>query len=337
MSETFSFAFKAISPMVLLMALGWWGKRVGFLDHHTLNKLNSFIFKTGIPALMFCNVYALDDLSDISIPLVIFVLISLVIITLVGIGLAYVFSDLIYQRGVMIQAAFRSNFAIIGASLSLALGGTAGNIVATSLQAPSILYFNIAAVVFLTYYSTQEVRKVNLLGLLRSILTNPLVIAQLMGVVCLIIRTIIPVDQEGNLIFSLSGSLPWFYAFLNSLSAMASPLVLILLGAQIDLTKVGSLKKQLISGIIMRLIGTPALGFFLAIAANKMGLLQINPAVISALIALYGSPAPAAGAVMAEQMGGDGELARQYVAWTNVLSVITLFVWVLIFRTIGCL
>ena len=223
----------------------------------------------------------------------------------------------------------------MGASLALALGGSEGSVVATSLQAPSILYFNIVAVVCLTFYSDHH--SIDARELARSILTNPLILAQLAGVLCLALRVIIPVDREGVLLFSLSGTLPWLYSFLCNLSEMTSPLVLILLGAQIDFTAINHLKKQLIVGVLMRLIGAPALGFLMAIAAAKLNLFLLTPATIGALLALYGSPCPAASAIMAEQMEGDGELARQYVVWSTVFSMLTLFLWALIFRTISWL
>lgn len=337
MADTFSFAFQAISPMVLLMLVGWWGRRAGFFDGHILAKLNSFIFRTGIPALMFCNVYKLDKLSDISVPMMIFALVSLAGLTLAGMGMAHIFAGSSRQKGVMIQVAFRSNFAIVGASLALTLGGTAGSVVATSLQAPSILYFNITAVICLTFYSDYGSHKINAMGLAHSIFTNPLILAQLAGVICLVLRTVIPTNEEGILLFSLSDTLPWFYSFLCSLSEMASPFVLILLGAQIDFTAASNLKKQLIIGVLIRLVAAPVLGFLMASAAAQLNLFSLTPAATGALIALYGSPAPAAGAIMAEQMGCDGELARQYVVWTTVASVFTLFLWVSIFRTIGWL
>lgn len=39
-----------------------------------------------------------------------------------------------------------------------------------------------------------------------------------------------------------------------------------------------------------------------------------------------------AGAIMAEEMGCDGELARQCAVWTSVLSMVSLFLWILILR-----
>ena len=44
-----------------------------------------------------------------------------------------------------------------------------------------------------------------------------------------------------------------------------------------------------------------------------------------------------ASAVMTEEIGGDAELARQYVVWTSALSSLSLFVLVLALRRMGLL
>lgn len=40
---------------------------------------------------------------------------------------------------------------------------------------------------------------------------------------------------------------------------------------------------------------------------------------------------------MAEEMGGDGELARQYVVWTCALSMLTLLLWIVFLREFALL
>ena len=66
-------------------------------------------------------------------------------------------------------------------------------------------------------------------------------------------------------------------------------------------------------------------------------MLEVTPAVLSALVGLYGSPVAAASAVMAEEMGGDAELARQYVVWPSALSMGTLFLWIFFLRSVRLL
>ena len=105
-----------------------------------------------------------------------------------------------------------------------------------------------AAVICLTAYSVNADRTVHAGGIIVSILKNPLIQAQLAGVLCLCVRGLIPVDSQGLPVFTLENHLPWLYSFLNSLAQMASPLVLILLGTQVDFRAVGDFKRQLVSG-----------------------------------------------------------------------------------------
>ena len=337
MAETFQFAFNAICPMVLLMLLGFYSRRKGFFDEASLKKLNDFAFRFGMPALMFCNVYSLESLADVSIPLMLFALMSLLGLTLAGVVLARLIAAHRGERGVIIQNTFRSNFAVVGATMAQSLGGSAGSVVATSLQAPSIIYFNVAAVICLTIYSNDASRRIRPGAILTSILKNPLIQAQLAGVLCLCLRAVMPLDSQGELVFSLSGSLPWLYSFFTNLSGLTTPLTLILLGAQVDLHSVGHLRRQMICGTAARLLLAPLFGLGMALLAGRMGLLAVGPAAVSALLALYGSPGPVAGAVMAEQMSDSGELARQYVVWTTVGSVFSLFLWVVLLRGVGLL
>jgi len=87
--------------------------------------------------------------------------------------------------------------------------------------------------------------------------------------------------------------------------------------------------------VVLRLVVTPILGFAMAFGAQHLGIIALTPAVVSALLAFYGSPVAVAGAVMADSMGCDGELARQHVVWTNTVSMLTLFIWIVLFRTVG--
>lgn len=137
--------------------------------------------------------------------------------------------------------------------------------------------------------------------------------------------------------FSLEKDLPFLYSAVDQLASMAAPLILIILGAQVNFSTIGSMKKELVVGVIQRLILAPAVGFLLGFLAQSLGWIQLTPAVVSALVGVFGSPVASASAAMAEEMGGDAELARQYVVWTYVLSMLTLLVWIFCLRSVGLL
>lgn len=337
MLDNFAFAFNAVVPILLLMLLGYYLKLRGLFNEDTLKRMNTFVFRFGLSVMMFCNIYSLESLSDIPLDLMAISLCTIIPITLLYVGIAMLVTDKPGRRGVIIQTGFRSNFGVIGAALATALCGTEGQRTATGIQAPSIIYFNIAAVLCLTAFSDSGDHSVDFGKILKRILTNPLIIGQFSGVACLVAREFIPRNADGTPVFSLSGTLPFLYSPLQSLGSMATPLVLVIIGAQVDFRAAHGLKKEIITGVVLRLIATPVLGFLMVFAARALGWITLTPAFVAALLAFYGSPVAVASAVMAENMGCDGELARQHVVWTNTISMITLFIWIILFRMAGLL
>ena len=334
MLDTFFFAFNAVTPMLLLMLLGCWLIAKHFFDDALLKKMNSFTFRFCISAMMFRNIYSLSSLEDIHLNIMGYVIVSSLVLTGMGWVESRLFTARRERRGIMIQNAFRSNFAIIGTTLAFSLGGAEGGAISASMQAPAIIYYNVVAVLCLTIYSDRPDRAVDVRGILKEIVTNPMILGQVAGLICLAIRMFIPRDAQGELVFSLAGDLPFLYSAIDSLASVASPMILILLGAQVNFSAVGDMKKELAVGVVQRLVLAPAAGFGMAFLAQRLGVFAVTPAVISALVGLYGSPVAAASAVMAEEMGGDAELARQYVVWTSALSMGTLFLWIFLLRTL---
>lgn len=126
MFDTFLYAFNAVTPMLLLMLLGWGLKAAHFFDDELLRKMNTFTFRFGISAMMFRNVYTLSSLRDIHLNVMVFVLVSCLVLTGMGWVESRLFTDRRNRRGIIIQNSFRSNFAIIGTTLAVSLGGAAG-------------------------------------------------------------------------------------------------------------------------------------------------------------------------------------------------------------------
>ena len=337
MLDTFFYAFNAIAPMLFLMLLGYYLRYTHFFDLSLLKRMSTFTFRFGISAMMFRNVYTLSDLSEIRVDMMCFILICCVAITAVGWAEAMLFTQQRSRRGVMIQNSFRSNFSIIGILLATALGGAEGGSIAASMQAPTIIYFNVVSVLCLIYFSDQPQRRVSPGYILKSIATNPMILGQVVGLACLIARQWIPRDASGELLFSIQGSLPFLYSAVDSLASMATPLILVLMGGQVDFSAVGAMKKELIVGIVQRLILAPVIGFCLAFVAQDLGVFTLTPATVGTLVGVFGSPVASASAVMAEEMGGDGELARQYVVWPCALSMLTLLLWIVFLREFALL
>lgn len=326
----------AVLPILLLILLGYYGRRKGFFHEQTLVEINRFNFKYGYSSMLFINLYNADLSNGLPLRLIGVVMLILTFLALMAWGIAGVLTDKRDRKGVLIQVTFRSNYAIIGMMLAEALAGSEGTAMVAIFQLPSVLFFNVVSVLALSVYSDSE-EKPTVGSILRSMALNPMIHGILAGGLALVIRQVIPTGADGLPVFSISGTLPWLYSALTYLSRMAAPLALIVLGANLILSDARGFMKELIGGTFLRLVGAPVVGFLILYLAQKAGIITLTPGLVAMLIALLGSPVATASAIMAREMKADYSLAGQLVVWTSVLSTASLFILVTVLKLMGWL
>jgi predicted permease len=330
MTSTFFYAFNAVMPIMLLIALGYLVGHIGFGSDAFFAQLNRLCFHFFLPVQLFTNMLAIRELSDVNWMLMLCGLGGFLLCLGAG-GLASHF--LIHdprQKGVIVQASFRSNQAIIGIVLSEALGGTAAVAVASVASAIFVPIFNILAVIILTVYSgkkgTISPRKLAL-----SVVKNPLIIGICAGLLVVFIRQTFPaVTTVWQTCFSQFTVLE---KVLTSLSQVASPLMLIALGARFDFKATGKLAGKVALGTVLRLIVAPVFGLGLPILLRVP--LGLTGADLAGLIAVFASPVAISSAVMVQEIGGDEQLANQLVVWSSIFSMFTLFLLAYVLRMTG--
>ena len=225
----------------------------------------------------------------------------------------------------MLQNVFRSNFAIIGLPLAQRLYGAEAATGAAVLSLFTIPLFNVLAVIALSVYG-QAHKKGAWKRILLDVVKNPLIIGVLLGVAALLLR-------KAGVGFHLT-DLPFLYDTLSMVARLASPFALIILGASFRFSSVKSLWKSIAAGELLRLIAAPLLGIGLALLLLPG---VFDGADYATLVALFGTPVAVSSAIMANKMGGDGELAGQLVVWTTLFSGFTLFGFIVLLRSLGLL
>lgn len=335
MLSVFSFAFNAVAPILLLVLLGYAIRQTGLFTPEFLRIANRFNFHYCLSTMLFLNLYNLEGLHSIDWSLGLFALAALAVLTAAGFVLANLATDRRERKGVLIQAAVRSNFAIIGLPMAGALAPGAIAL-ASAMQAPTVIYFNLMAVVVLSLYAEGD-RGMDLSKAVSGIVHNPLIRGLLLGTAVLFLRGFVPRTADGALVFSLSGSMPWLFSALNSVASMATPMALVILGGQFQFGAMRSVGRELTLGVLARLLLAPAIGFGMAFAAEAMGLIDLTPAAVGVLVAMFGSPTAVSSVVMASEMGADDVLAGQLVVWTTIGSTVTLFCIIAALRAAGLL
>lgn len=327
------FALNAILPILILILLGYILKRIKFLNDDFFKSGNKFVFKVALPCLLFYNIYNINSLKNIDLSVVIYSEIIIILFFIIGFIYVKKFIPLDKQKGVILQCIFRSNYAIIGLPLAESLGGDTSIGIASIISAFAIPTFNILGVIALNLF-TNENKSLELKPTLLKIIKNPLIIGVLSGVFVLVLRELVFKNSS----FSIQSSLPFLYKALENISKIASPLALIILGGTFNFSKTKRLMKEIITGVLFRTVIVPLVGLSLAIILTKYtNILNFSADAYPSLVALFSSPVAIASAIMAQEMDNDGELAGQLVVWTSIVSIVTIFIIIIILKSLGLL
>ncbi len=334
MFEVFSFSFNAVAPILLLAVTGYIIKLTRLFDDSFFKKCNTMVFKVFLPILLFKNVYDIKSIGEINISALVYCVAAILVLCLIGNISAKLFAQRRDQKGVINQSAFRSNYAIIGIPLAESLGTAQAVAFAGVLSAVSIPIFNVLAVIILSHYSHKD-SEPPIKDTLKSAAKNPLIRGVVLGVAVLIVRSLIPVDSTGELIFSVKNDLPFIYTTVSNLSKVASPLALVVLGARFDFASVKSLIKPISWSVFLRLIVAPVIGIGGAVVLSALGVMNFTSTEYPALVSLFSTPIAVSSAVMVSEIGGDEQLAGQLVVWTSLLSVFSIFITVFIMKSVN--
>ena len=321
--QDFLFALNAVTPIILMVLLGYILKRIGLLPKSVAAPLNKIVFRVLLMIMLMLNVYKIELGTKIDFSYILW-----------GVGfLLLLFFLMLWpicrlvpersQRGVVLQAIFRSNYALIGIPLATALCGAEGAMLSTIMSAFIIPIFNILAVFCLSLFSD---KKANYKGILFGILKNPLIIGVAMGGLLLLIRILFVHLGIG---FRLSQITP-VYKVLNDLSSVATPLALLSLGANFEFSAIPALKRQITIGVLMRCVIVPILGIG---GALLLGCFESGHFAV--FIALFATPLAVSTVPMAQEMDGDHELAGQILVFTTIISAFTIFLCTYVLRLIG--
>lgn len=323
--EDLIFVIERISPIILMVVIGYFLKRINLLEENVAKKLNTLVFRIFLPVMLFLNVYKIQSFKEIDFTFVWYSIGITVLLFLIGIPvMGALFKDN-RQRSVMLQGIFRANYALVGIPLAQSLFGDEGSTMASLLSAFIVPIFNILAVVCLTVFSAGD-KKPSITGVLKGIAKNPLIQAIFCGFIALGLRAVF-VNMEIE--FRLSNITP-IYQTLQNLSNVATPISLLVLGARFEISAIPHLKKHIIIGVINRVVIVPLLGISLAIALNRF-----TGAQFASLIACFCTPVAVSSVPMSQEMGADADLMGQIVVWTTVFSVFSIFVASYVLRVIG--
>lgn len=295
-------AFKVVFPILVYVSIGYFFKQIKLYDTKGIKVVNDLVFKLFLPCLLFYNIYTTETGKIFDPSLILYAVTVILILFILLMVIVPVFVKENSKCGVFIQGVFRSNFVLFGLPVTISLLGE-GNAGLTSLAIAFVVpLYNVLAVICL---ETFRKSKINIVGILKGIIKNPLIISSLLGIIFLLLKIKLP-DFCGNVI--------------RDLSRVATPLALVGLGGSFTFSFVKGNIKKLIYIIALKLIIVPVTAIGLSAYV-----FDFRGASIVTLISIFASPTAVSSFTMAQSMGGDSDLAAQTVVFTSVFSIITVF------------
>lgn len=312
MFDNFIVAVSAVVPMFCLMSIGAFVKFRRWLTDEELNHMNRMVFRVFFCCMMFYSIYTTELATSFRPKLMLFGAGGVLIIFI----LLMIFIPRIEpdnrKRGVIVQAMFRSNFVLMGVPIVANIFGDENIAVSTMMIAVIVPLYNILAVFALETFRNG---KFELLPIIRDVFKNPMILGAIAGATLLTLGVEVPKP---------------ILKPIGQISAATTPVALIILGASFKLGSTQAHRKQLLGVIFGRLILVPAV--MLTIAAYVFGFTGIE---FVTLVAIFAAPCAVVSFAMAQQMGGDADLAGNCVVFTSALSCFTIFCWILLFKTLG--
>lgn len=330
------FSIDAVAPMLLIVLAGYILQRGGSFSREFCASLNKLNFNFFLPVMLYFGIYSISAISDVNWRAAAVCVFGIFVLFAMGYFIQLMVPDR-RQKGVLWQCVFRSNFALIGLPLAQAIGGSEALAFASLISAFVQLSYNLLAVIALTTVTGEDRggRATRIKGVLKKLARNPMVIASLLGILTLVVRSLIPLDAGGELVFSLQRDIPALYKALSNASKVASPLALVTLGLQFSIPKARTEIAPLTIGVAARLIAAPLIGIMLAVIANKTGIAQFGQYEYPAVIALFGTPVGVSSVVLVQSMDGDVDLANRLVVFTSMISAATLIALTAVLKQIG--
>lgn len=298
-----------VLPIFLVMLIGYIARSINLIDDHTIKGCNKLVFRVFLPVSLAKSIMRAEGSLGGGLPL--FAALGTIATFAAGMLIVPRLVKDNSRRGVIIQGLFRSNYAIFGIPLSEALFPQGDGGVAAMMVAAVIPVFNVLAVITLEIFRGG---RFDIKRIVMGVLKNPLIWGCAIGYVILKSGITMPTTVNSTI---------------DKLAAVASPLALFVLGASIKPGKLAGNARALAASVSGRLVLSPLVMLPIAYA------LGIRGAEFATLMIVFGSPTAVSSFTMAEQMGGDADLAAQQVALTTIFSAVTMFVMIFVFKTLG--
>ena len=297
-----------LAPIFLLIGLGLFLRRQRFASEDFFRNLNRLIYWVALPALLFTKTATALPQLDAAVGIITALLGGMLVCIAAGYLLARQLGLDRRATAAFVQGAYRGTIAFVGLPVVLyalvAVGQGTPEVDALVLLAlaPVIPVYNVAAVIVLSGATPAEGRqgRQQLATVLRSIATNPLIIACVAGLAVAYSGVTLPEALTRTL---------------DLLGEIALPGALLAMGASLRLRAIRTGGIAAGAASLVKVLVAPLAGYLVARAIGLTG-----PPLMIAML-LLAMPTAVASYVMAQAMGADDTLASSIVMISTLLAI----------------
>lgn len=312
--NAFQTALGAVLPLFAMLALGFWLRKAGMLDKHTLDRMNILSFKLFLSVSLYYNIITADLREVFDGRLLAFALAAQLAVLALALATACLTEKSGKRRGALAHGIFHTNVVIFGTLIGTALCGEGGMGSISLLIATVVPVQNLLSVVLLELF--RENSSLDAKKLLGGVFRNPYVLAGLAGFA----TQLLPVSFPS----------PVLNVF-RDLGRCGTPIALIVMGGLFNFGAVRSNLRTIAVGVAVRLILVPLVMVPLAVLAGFRGASMVG------LACIFIAPCATTSFNLASAMDSDADLAAQLVVFTSLCSLATIFVWILVLSQAGVL
>jgi hypothetical protein len=298
---------ETIVPIFFIIIFGYILQQKGLIKTQFIQEANRFVFLFSLPLLIFTGIMK-SDIKDVALTNIL----SVIIPTIATLCLAFLLALALGLKkgtlGSFVQTSFHGNITYIGLAVLYYMLGEEGLKKGSILIAFLILVNNTLAIAILSW--TSQIHD-NIWRSLVSVVKTPLIIATLLGMFLLYFGIPVP-----KLLMKSMGIL----------ANIALPMALIIIGASMS---VGTIKSSFrLSGLVtgIKLMVLPSLSFLFCYL-YAIPLHDVLPGII-----LLATPTATTSFILANQLGGDTELASGVITLSTLLSPFAFTFWVYVVR-----
>lgn len=309
--KTFITALSLSAPLLLLIGLGYFLKKIKMINYNTSTELSKLVLNVLLPVNILISIYESDFETAFDIELIETVVTANLISIVLSIIVVKIISKDPREISAMLQVFVRGNHTIFGIPLAISISG---NIVGAPMALGSGVLSAIYSVYIIYVFEHYQNLNSNFFKQITNVLKTPLIIAVAIAIVIKLTNFTIPVIIDSTL---------------GYISKSLTGISLIAIGASFNFEIDKKCIKLLIPSLIWKLIVMPLIAILCAIKMGYTGYKLVTVFVLSAV------PVAIACFPTANCYETDIELTKAATVYSHVACAITIPLILSILMSLG--